>query len=171
MSNKKLPALRSKSRVVLDLERHVPYFFTYISTRLSRGASDSYRQYFGLGITEWRVMGVIAGAPGISANQITNSIGLDKGAVSRALAALEKSSFVVLTADPDDNRSRFARLTRSGEKVHDRIIIAALERERRLLRGLSKEETEIFIACLRKLRGNVSYVNSYDPGEDPAVWK
>ena len=35
-------------RTVLDLNRHIPYFFTYITNRLSRGASDTYREHFGI---------------------------------------------------------------------------------------------------------------------------
>ena len=150
-------------RTVLDLDRHIPYFFTYISNRLSRGASDTYRNHFGLGITEWRVMGVLAGMPDISANQIINAIGLDKGAVSRSLHVLEDARLVTSEPDPNDNRSRIMRLSRSGNALHDRIIAAALAREERLLSTLSPEEIETLIVCLRKMRANVPYVNAYDP--------
>jgi DNA-binding MarR family transcriptional regulator len=153
-------------RTVLDLDRHVPYFFTYISNRLSRGASDTYRHHFGIGITEWRVMGVLAGMPDITANQIINEIGLDKAAVSRSLHELERQKLVVSEPDPKDNRSRILRLSRSGDKLHDRIIIAALAREERLLSGLSSQELETLVVCLRKLRGNVGLANAYDPAED-----
>lgn len=151
------------NRATLDLDRHVPYFFTYISNRLSRGASDTYRKHFGLGITEWRVMGVLAGMPNISANQIINAIGLDKGAVSRSLHVLEEQRLVTSEPDPKDNRSRIMRLSKSGDALHDRIIVAALAREDRLLSCLSPQETESLIVCLRKLRANVPYVNAYDP--------
>ncbi|HEX7855350.1 MAG TPA: MarR family winged helix-turn-helix transcriptional regulator [Sphingobium sp.] len=160
----------TSNRVTLDLDRHVPYFFTYISNKLSRGASDTYRKHFGLGITEWRVMGVLAGMPDISANQIISAIGLDKGAVSRGLHVLEQERLVTSEPDPKDNRSRIMRLSKSGNALHDRIIVAALAREKRLLSTLSPEEVEILIVCLRKLRANVPYVNAYDP-LDPAPGK
>ncbi|MEH2510432.1 DNA-binding MarR family transcriptional regulator [Nitrobacteraceae bacterium AZCC 1564] len=150
-------------RLVLDLERHVPYFFTYISNRLSRGASETYRKHFGLGITEWRVMGVLAGMPHISANQIINAIGLDKAAVSRSLDALEKQKLTISETDPKDNRSRLIRLSRAGERLHDRIIAAALEREERLLSTLTAQEIDTLIVCLRKMRAIVPYVNAFDP--------
>jgi DNA-binding MarR family transcriptional regulator len=153
----------TSNRTVLDLDRHVPYFFTYISNRLSRGASDTYRKHFGLGITEWRVMGVLAGMPDISANQIINAIGLDKGAVSRSLHELDQRQLLTSEPDPKDNRSRIIRLSKAGNALHDRIIIAALAREERLLSCLSAQEADNFIACLRKLRAIVPYVNAYDP--------
>jgi len=155
-------------RTVLDLDRHVPYFFTYISNRLSRGASDTYRKHFGIGITEWRVMGVLAGMPEISANQIINAIGLDKGAVSRALHDLEKRRLITSDLDPKDNRSRIIRLSKAGDALHDRIIVAALAREGRLLSTLSPHELETLIVCLRKLRANVPHTNAYDPSEKGA---
>jgi DNA-binding MarR family transcriptional regulator len=153
----------TSDRVTLDLDRHVPYFFTYISNRLSRGASDTYRKHFGLGITEWRVMGVLAGMPNISANQIINAIGLDKGAVSRSLHVLEQERLVTSEPDPKDNRSRIMRLSKAGNALHDRIIVAALAREERLLSTLLPQEIETLIVCLRKMRANVPYVNAYDP--------
>jgi len=148
---------------VLDLNRHVPYFFTYISNRLSRGASDTYREHFGIGITEWRVMGVLAGMPNISANQIINAIGLDKGAVSRALHELDKRRLIASERDPKDNRSRIIRLSKAGDALHDRVIIVALAREERLLSTLSPHELETLIVCLRKLRANVPRTNAYSP--------
>jgi DNA-binding MarR family transcriptional regulator len=153
---------------VLDLDRHVPYFFTYISNRLSRGASDTYRKHFGIGITEWRVMGVLAGMPNITANQIISAIGLDKGAVSRSLHELERQRLVTSESDPRDNRSRIIRLSKSGDALHDRIIVAALAREGRLLSTLSPQELETLIICLRKMRANVPHTNAYDPSEGRA---
>jgi DNA-binding MarR family transcriptional regulator len=155
-------------RPVLDLDRHVPYFFTHISNRLSRGASETYRKHFGLGITEWRVMGVLAGMPNITANQVINAIGLDKGAVSRSLGVLEKDRLVKSEPDPRDKRSRLMRLSRAGEALHDRIIVAALAREERLLSPLSPAEIEGLIVCLRKMRAVISYVNAYDVEEPPS---
>jgi DNA-binding MarR family transcriptional regulator len=156
-------AVTVEGRQVLDLERHIPYFFTYISNRLSRGASQTYRKHFGVGITEWRVMGVIAGLPNISANQIINAIGLDKGAVSRSLDVLDKQGLTVSTPDPNDNRSRLIKLSRAGQTLHDRIIEAALEREERLLSTLTHEEVETLIICLRKMRAIVPFVNAFTP--------
>ncbi len=156
-------------RQILDLERHIPYFFTYISNRLSRGASDTYRTHFGVGITEWRVMGVLAGLPNISANQIINAIGLDKGAVSRSLDVLDKQGLTASTPDPNDNRSRLIKLSRAGQALHDKVIEAALEREERLLSTLTPDEVETLIVCLRKMRAIVPHVNAFTPARGKKI--
>jgi DNA-binding MarR family transcriptional regulator len=113
-------------------------------------------------------MGVLAGLPNITANQVINAIGLDKGAVSRSLGVLEKHRLVKSEPDPRDKRSRLMRLSQAGEALHDRVIVAALAREERLLSGLSPEEIEGLIVCLRKMRAVVPYVNAYDVEEPRA---
>lgn len=63
--------------LVLDLERRVPSFFTQISNRLSRGVSRLYRRHLGIGIAEWPVMAVLAGAPRLNAHHVSAAVGLD----------------------------------------------------------------------------------------------
>ena len=155
----------SEARLVLDLDRHVPYFFTNISSRLSRGASQTYVKYFGIGITEWRIIAVLAILPNSSANQICVAVGLDKAAVSRSLQVLEKRELVIIV--PHDNRTHSINLSKVGLKLHDRVIEVALERERLLLDCLTPKEAEVLIGALRKIRAQVSVVNAYDPQLPP----
>lgn len=154
---------QAAGRLVLDLERHVPYFFTFISSGLARGASRLYRKHFKIGITEWRIMAVLAGTPHINANQVCASIAMDKAAVSRSLRALEKMKLVKLTQVQNDNRSKTIELSAAGLKLHDKIIELALERERVLLSALTAAEREDFIRSLRKLRAAVTDVNKWHP--------
>ncbi|MGE0339239.1 MAG: MarR family winged helix-turn-helix transcriptional regulator [Xanthobacteraceae bacterium] len=154
------------SRTVLDLDRHIPYFFTYISNKLSSGAGRLYRKHFGIGITEWRIMGVLAGYPEINANQICIKIGMDKAAISRSLQILEKQKLIFFT-NTDDNRTRSISLTPSGYKVHDQIIEIALERENLLVAKFTNEERRLFEKFLRNLRTEVANVNAWDPFEKP----
>ena len=65
----------------------------------------------------------------------------------------------------DDNRSRLIKLSRAGQSLHDKVIVAALEREERLLSKLTPEEVETLIVCLRKMQAIVPYVNAFDPLE------
>lgn len=152
-------------RVVLDLDRHVPYFFTNISIRLSRGASKTYLRMFGIGITEWRVIASLGSMPGCGANKICQAVGLDKSAVSRSLKILESLGFVDLAEDPDDTRFQKIALTKKGDDLHDRVIQVALERERILLSCLTKAESESLISILRKIRTQVATVNAFTPDQ------
>ncbi|MEA3132965.1 MAG: hypothetical protein QOG17_811, partial [Gammaproteobacteria bacterium] len=59
---------------------------------------------------------------------------------------------------PRDGRSHSISLTPKGWKTHDAVIVAALERERRLLACLRKDEREVLIDLLRRIHSNLGAV-------------
>ena len=142
----------------LDLNRYVPAFITFIANKLSNSATAFYQANFGVNVTEWRMMSLLAIEPGIPASRICHVIGYDKGPVSRTLAALQKRGLVAIRTDPNDGRSHSISLTAKGRTVHDKVIIAALERERRLLSCLDKREQEVLIDLLRRIHDNLGAV-------------
>ncbi len=144
---------------VLDLTAYVPALITFVSNKLSRSASALYRREFGVGIIEWRIIALLAVEPGIAASRICQVIGLDKGPVSRSLALMEREGLVEVTAEAADTRRRRIALTRAGRALHDRIIPVALERERRLLEGLSPAQRRALVEALNRLHENIAAVN------------
>jgi DNA-binding MarR family transcriptional regulator len=142
----------------LDLERYVPAFVTFIANKLSRSATVFYQRNFGVNVTEWRIMSLLAIEPGIPASRICYVIGFDKGPVSRTLALMQKRGLITIRTDPHDGRSHSISLTAHGRHVHDQVIVAALERERRLLACLRKDEREVLIDLLRRVHSNLDAV-------------
>jgi DNA-binding MarR family transcriptional regulator len=147
----------------LDLDRYVPAFVTFIANKLSNSATAFYQREFGVNVTEWRIMSLLAIEPGIPASRICHVIGFDKGPVSRTLAGLEKRGLVSIRTDPNDGRTHSISLTAKGRATHDKVIVAALERERRLLSCLSKDEREVLIDLLRRLHENLGAVTGIEP--------
>lgn len=144
---------------VLDLTRYVPALLTFVSNKLSRSGSALYRRHFGVGIIEWRILAMLAVEPSIPATRICQVIGLDKGPVSRSLALMERRGLVTIRADQADTRRRLATLTPAGHALHDRIIVVALERERRLLSCLTAEQRATLVELLNLLHDNLGAVN------------
>jgi len=142
----------------LDLERYVPAFITFIANKLSNSATALYQSKFGVNVTEWRIMSLLAIEPDIAAARICQVIGFDKGPVSRTLAGLQKRGLIAIRTDPDDGRTHMISLTARGRATHDQVIVAALERERRLLSCLSRDEQEVLIDLLRRLHNNLGAV-------------
>jgi DNA-binding MarR family transcriptional regulator len=143
---------------LLDLDRYVPAFITFIANKLSNSGTVFYQRNFGVNITEWRIMSLLAIEPGIPASRICNVIGFDKAPVSRNLAMLQKRGLVVIRTAPDDGRTHAISLTARGRVVHDKVFAAAIERERRLLSCLKKDEREVLIDMLRRLHENLGAV-------------
>src|SRR5438128_4393960 len=148
----------AKDGQTLDLERYVPAFVTFIANKLSRSATVFYQKNFGVNVTEWLIMSLLAIEPGIPASRICQVIGFDKGPVSRTLSLLQKRGLVTIRTAPDDGRTHSISLTAKGRATNDKVIVAALERERRLLSCLRKDEREILIDLLRRVHGNLDAV-------------
>ena len=152
------PASAADDGPLLDLDRYVPAFITFIANKLSNSATGFDQRNCGVNVTEWRIMSLLAIEPGIPASRICSVIGFDKGPVSRNLSVLQKRGLVTIRTAPDDGRSHAISLTPRGRATHDKVIMAALERERRLLSCLKKEEREVLIDLLRRLHENLGAV-------------
>lgn len=150
-------------RPLLDLDRYVPAFITFIANKLSRSATLFYQRKFGVNVTEWRIMSLLALEPGIPASRICNVIGFDKGPVSRTLALMQSRGLVTIKSDRNDGRSRSIELSAKGNVTHDKVIVAALAREQRLLSCLTATEQETLIGLLRRVHANLHQVTAREP--------
>jgi DNA-binding MarR family transcriptional regulator len=142
----------------LDLDRYVPAIITFIANKLSNSATALYQKKFGVNVTEWRIIALLAIEPDIPASRICEVIGFNKGPVSRTLAEIERRGLVTIRTDASDARTHSISLTAKGRATHDKVIVAALARERRLLACLSKHEQEVLIDLLRRLHNNLGAV-------------
>ena len=141
------------SPYALDLDNYVPAYLTFLAGKLSRSASAAYRPKFGVGITDWRIMALLATEPWISPGRICDVIGLNKAAVSRSVASM-KSSGIVEVIREDQSRQLIA-LTCKGLNLHNRIVKVSLERERNLLKNFSVFERKMLISFLWRMHAQV----------------
>lgn len=144
---------------VLDLDNYAPALLTFLANKLTVGADALYRRRFGVSITEWRIMALLAIEAPIPAARICQVIGLDKAPVSRCLASLAAAGLVRVRPDGEDARRRPVALTAAGRRLHDRIIPVALEREARLLGCLNVAERQALLALLNRLHANLPAVD------------
>jgi hypothetical protein len=63
-----------RAEQVLDLDRYVPALITFIANKLSRSATVVYQKRFGVNVTEWRILSLLAIEPEISAARICHVI-------------------------------------------------------------------------------------------------
>lgn len=145
---------------VLDLNNYAPALLTFLANKLTVGANALYRGKFGVGVTEWRIMALLAIEAPIPAARICQVIGLDKGPVSRCLAGMEEAGLVRVKPDRNDARLRPVALTAAGRRMHDRIIKLALDREAKLLSCLNAAERKTLLALLNRLHANLAAVET-----------
>ena len=139
----------------LDLDNFVPAYLTFLAGKMSNAASATYRPKFGVGITDWRIMALLATEPWISAGRICDVIGLDKAAVSRSVHGMKKMGAVDIRWADDDQHRQVIALTRKGLSLHDRVVKLSLDRERELLKNFSAAERKILINFLSRMHAQV----------------
>jgi|SRR5690625_585440 len=139
----------------IELDEYVPAYFTFIATKLARGAAAVYRRHFGVGIEVWRVLVMLARDEKVSVNMVCRLIGMDKGAVSRAFKTMYEMELIRFSHDPNDGRIRYATLTAKGRQKHDEIKEIAMERQRVLLSVLQPEEKHILQDLLLRLHAGL----------------
>jgi len=145
---------------LIDLDRYVPAYLTWINNKLSRGASKQYLRVFNVGIETWRCLVLLAIHKSISAQQVSRIIGMDKASVSRCFRVMQAEGLILLGLDAVDGRVRVATLTPRGRTLHDQILGMALERERALLVVLNDSDREVLLALLKRLHENLPAVEA-----------
>jgi DNA-binding MarR family transcriptional regulator len=135
------------------MDAFIPAALTNLAQKIAATASATYRPRFGVGITDWRIVALLAAEPWIAPVRICEATGLDKAAVSRSLRDLSEAGLVEVRGGEPNRRRLPVALTAKGLAVHDRIVGVALSRQERLLKGFSPEERaqlRDFIARMRR---------------------
>jgi DNA-binding MarR family transcriptional regulator len=153
------PSAKVKNKTaVVDLERYVPAYLTWIANKLSGGASTAYLSAFNVGIETWRLLVLLAIEKSLTAQAISRTIGMDKSSVSRAFKNMQMRELITIGLDDADGRLRVATITPKGRALHDQILELAMERERAFLSVLNDKDRETLIRVLRRLHDNLPVV-------------
>lgn len=145
----------SETDSIIDLDHYVPAMIQIIANKLTASASKCYRDQFGIGTLEWRIFGMVAFKPEQPVARLADLTGFDKAAVSRGLNSLLKKDLVNFKADKADPRRKTWTLSSPGKKLYKEISNAALEREAKLVSGLSDKEKQLYVELTRKMIRNV----------------
>jgi len=123
-----------------------------LSNLVNRGLARLYSVRFGLTISEWRVLTVIARYPGVSANAVCELAAMDKVRVSRAVSRLLESGRIERRSDKRDRRRGLLYATEEGLEIHAQAVPVARAYEAKLMAGLSGEEARLLENLLGTLQ-------------------
>src|ERR1700749_3342637 len=98
----------------LELENFLPYRLSILSNTVSQSIATEYQDRFELSMTEWRVMTILARFPEISGRDVVDRGGMDKLAVSRAVARLVDAGGVDRGIHDGDKRRSVLKLSEAG---------------------------------------------------------
>ena len=122
-----------------------------LANLLKRGAILRYKRLTGLSSVEFGLVASLGRRPPMSVARLAETVGQDKGQISRALANLVSRKLIAKSANPKDSREVLISLTAAGLAAHDAIVEGAQERNRRLLEQLSAAEFEMLLQQVDQL--------------------
>jgi DNA-binding MarR family transcriptional regulator len=148
---------------------NIPYLIGAVANLLSARGARLYRDAFDIGLTEWRVMWVVGHEAPITAATASHIMGTDKGAVSRALAGLDRRGLLRVTSNPTDGRERTIELSPAGWRLHAQISVMAKIRQRALLSIFSAEECAQLKELLARLLDHIPLMDDDAVGRPPTA--
>jgi DNA-binding MarR family transcriptional regulator len=131
-------------------------FLTFRLARLTQAlnaqATEVLERAGPIGLSDWRVLAIVAGSGAQSARDIVTQTGFDAAQVSRALRHLEDGGLVLTVRDSIDRRMRPVRLTARGQALYDRLVPIMQRRQEVLLATLSEAEQAAIFGMIDKLQ-------------------
>ena len=144
----------------LSLTRTPTVLLVFAANRFTRSAARLYGKRYGIGAMDWRMLVMLTKEPDIPVTRASQTIGIDKAAVSRSLSRLEHKGLAVSSTPKGDARRKLWRLTRQGHALHNTILKVALGRQKRMLAGFTPEEVETFNDLLRRFMTNLEKLDA-----------
>ena len=131
-----------------SLEAFVPYRLAVLARDVSRSLATVYSDRFGLSISDWRVLAVLAHFGAMPAGLVAERSSQDKPKVTRALQRLTARKLVTRRTDAADRRAVEVALTAKGREVFEQAAALAVDWERTVLAALTQEQRRAFTAAL-----------------------
>ncbi len=135
----------------LDVHRSPVFKLLLLVNLTAKPFAGLFERRHQLSLIEWRTMLTLAGEPGLPSAAIADRLGLDKMAVSRAVAGLERRGRVRRSPDSADGRRALLALTEAGWALYRLIAPSGLDRENALLAELDESERVQLDRILDKL--------------------
>jgi len=113
--------------------------------------------------TGWVVMWVVWIWGDIETRHVAAEAGISKGTLTGVATTLESRGLLKRTTHPDDARRMLLSLTKSGQKLMDKLFPLFNEAEVFVVAELSPEEEVVLARALRKIVLHVEAASSIEP--------
>lgn len=135
----------------LRLDAFLPYRLSVATNRVSDLVASAYRRLFGINIPEWRLIAVLAERGELNQQGLGQATRMDKLAVSRAAAGLDKRGLIERRTDARDRRNQRLTLSAEGRKLYAAVAPEALAIEARLFASFSPDRRDTLLAMLGEI--------------------
>jgi DNA-binding MarR family transcriptional regulator len=116
---------------------------------------QSFAQRIGMSQPRLQLLSLVVRAGEISHATLQQQLALDGATVTRLVKQFEAEGVLSRRLDPQDNRYTLVSLTASGHSVVAELKAAHSLFQTQLLAGITREEQEIMVRILERLRANI----------------
>jgi len=134
---------------------------------------QSFDQHIGMSQARRQLLALVSREGEISHAVLQQQLALDGATITRLVKQFEAEGALNRRLDPQDNRYTLVSLTVSGQQIVAGLSAAHSLFQTRLLDGIPKEEQEMVLRVLERLRANMGYgtdVCSLSRGQKPAIF-
>lgn len=137
----------------LTVDAFITTLMSQVGNALRRTLTVPYAGQFGLTVSEWRVLSLVAHAERIAFNELVTQSSSDKALVSRTLKLLEGRNLVQLqTEGAGRGKKMCCAILPAGAELHRQAIPIARARQAAAIRVLPPDEREAMYRALLRLR-------------------
>jgi DNA-binding MarR family transcriptional regulator len=118
-------------------------------------AKQTFAQYIGMSQARWLLLLFLSRRGESSHAALQQHLLLDGATITRLVKQFEAEGMVSRRFDPQDNRYTLVSLTPSGQQIATGISATHSVFQERLLEGITKEEQDVMVRALVRLRTNI----------------
>ncbi|MEK7944368.1 MarR family winged helix-turn-helix transcriptional regulator [Pigmentiphaga sp. YJ18] len=137
----------------LAVENFPSTLIVQLANALRRTVTAPYAETFGLTVSEWRFLAMLARLAPARFIDLVDISGSDKAQVSRGLQALLERGLAEVCPGAETSKKKLSyRLTKDGMALYKRVLPHARARQASLLACLGKTERAALFSALKKLQ-------------------
>lgn len=128
-----------------------------IITTLSRNIQQELKEVvepFGISVGEEPYFVELAHEDGITQEELTKRISVDKAATARMVKALEEKGLLIRVTDSDDRRNKRLYLTDKAQVLYESLVETLQKYNEKLTQSWSDEEYSLVLGSLQKLQSD-----------------
>jgi DNA-binding MarR family transcriptional regulator len=141
------------------MSNNTKHFFVddYLAALLAQASaliSEEFHQVVhasGFSVSEWRVLGTLAGGKLISIGGLAQITVTKQPTITRLLDRMESKGYIERIAHDTDRRITLVRITEQGQKTVTKLIAQAKEHEQRVLEPLGPDHAEELKIMLKRI--------------------
>lgn len=136
------------------LEEILPYLINRLTFRMNRLLNRDLRTY-GLTISHWRVLAVLASARSVTINDLAAYAMIEQSTLSRLVMRMEADGLVGRERGEPDGRVVTVSMTARGRETYEQVRALSIAHARRVTMGFSEPEQAGLKQAIRQMIENL----------------